>query len=107
MPSVLGGFVGERLSAPYKDLPVHPLVSPAVDFSFRNISKVRPSCANCFPQTSQDLYHNYVDLFDFPKVSYNFPPERIIVIYLLHQAATHAIACAGGYSHKGGSHMSF
>ncbi|XGW03868.1 hypothetical protein V3C99_015203 [Haemonchus contortus] len=67
MPSVLAGFVGERLSAPYKDLPVHPLVSPAVDFSFRNISKVRPSCANCFPQTSQDLYHNYVDLFDFPK----------------------------------------
>ncbi|PIO65464.1 hypothetical protein TELCIR_12866 [Teladorsagia circumcincta] len=69
MPSVLTGFVGEKClpSAPYKHLPVHPLVSPAVDFSFRNICKIRPSCTNCFPQTSQELYHNYVDLFDFSK----------------------------------------
>ncbi|KAK6053888.1 Acyltransferase [Cooperia oncophora] len=72
MSSLLTGFVGEKRvpSAPYKHLPVHPLISPAVDFSFRNICRVRPSCANCFPQTSEDLYHNYVDLFDFSKVSY-------------------------------------
>ncbi|KAK6040937.1 Acyltransferase [Cooperia oncophora] len=69
MSSLLTGFVGEKRvpSAPYKHLPVHPLISPAVDFSFRNICRVRPSCANCFPQTSEDLYHNYVDLFDFSK----------------------------------------
>ncbi|WKY11875.1 hypothetical protein Q1695_003445 [Nippostrongylus brasiliensis] len=63
----LAGLAGDKRPAPYKHLPVYPLTSPAVDFSFRNISKIHPPCTNCFPQTSQDRIHNYVDVFDFSK----------------------------------------
>ncbi|EYB89956.1 hypothetical protein Y032_0225g2758 [Ancylostoma ceylanicum] len=65
----LAGFAGaKRLSpAPYKRLPVHPLLSPAVNLAYSNHPRLRVSCTNCFPQPLPDFHQNYVDLLEFSK----------------------------------------
>ncbi|KIH59577.1 Acyltransferase, partial [Ancylostoma duodenale] len=57
-----------RLSpAPYKHLPVYPLLSPAVNLAYSNHPRLRVSCTNCFPQPLPDFHQNYVDLLEFSK----------------------------------------
>ncbi|KJH44204.1 Acyltransferase [Dictyocaulus viviparus] len=53
--------------APYKQLPVYPLLSPALDFSYNNIKRLQGPCLQCFPQQLRGQDQNYVDLLEFPK----------------------------------------
>ncbi|KAK6753338.1 hypothetical protein RB195_012750 [Necator americanus] len=66
----VGGFsAAKRLSpAPYKHIPVYPLRSPAVNLSHCNISPIRPSCSNCFPEPVLGFkMQDYVDLLEFSR----------------------------------------
>ncbi|KAE9413989.1 hypothetical protein Angca_006173 [Angiostrongylus cantonensis] len=59
--------VKQSFSAPYKHIPVYPLVSPALDFSCSSIHRLQRSCLQCFPQPLTEPRQNYVDLLEFSR----------------------------------------
>uniref|UniRef100_A0A1I7XI58 PlsC domain-containing protein n=1 Tax=Heterorhabditis bacteriophora TaxID=37862 RepID=A0A1I7XI58_HETBA len=60
------------LVAPYKRIPLYPLISPSVDLFHSNHKQLQSPCSTCFPQTMPDHQDNYIDMLEIP--SFGGPP---------------------------------